>query len=110
MEIDDNVDFHRRVWIAQRAGWFVIGILIIAALLGFFGSGPFSRTSAQGGGLRIEYDRFARFQQPTKVQSVFYDARPANEIELSRRYFDSVQIEQITPAPSAVESAGASLI
>ena len=96
MEIDADLSFHRRVWIAQRIGWFLVGLLIIAALLGFFGSGPVSRASVQGNGLRIEYERFARKQQPTKILFAIYGARPQSQLELSRAYFDSVQIEQIT--------------
>lgn len=109
MEIDVDVPFQRRVWIGQRVGWFVIGILIITALLGFFGSGPMSRASAQGDGLSIEYERFARLQQPTKLRFMLLTAGPA-QVELSHRYFKSVQIEQVTPEPSSVESAGEWLI
>jgi hypothetical protein len=109
MEIDVDVPFQRRVWIGQRVGWFVFGILIITALLGFFGSGPMSRASAQGDGLSIEYERFARLQQPTKLRLMLLTAGPA-QVELSHRYFKSVQIEQITPEPSGVESAGEWLI
>jgi hypothetical protein len=108
MGIDAEIDFQRRVWIAQRVGWVVIGILILTATLGLFGSGWLSRASAHGGGLRIEYERFARLQQPTKIRLVLSGQTP--QVALHRRYFDSVQIEQITPEPSAVESAGEWLI
>jgi hypothetical protein len=104
MEIDADVQFQHRVWIGQRVGWFVIGTLIITALLGFFGSGPMSRASAQGDGLSIEYERFARLQQPTKLRLMLLTAGPA-QIEIGHRYFKSVQIEQITPEPSGVETA-----
>ncbi|MGH7852538.1 MAG: hypothetical protein ACREP3_03810 [Candidatus Binatia bacterium] len=110
MEIDADFNFQRRFWVAQRVGWFFFALLIIAALVGFFGTGPMSRASAQGPGLRIEYERFARLQQPTKIRFVLYEARSASQIELSGGYFDAVQIEQITPLPSAVESAGDRLV
>ena len=109
MEIDAEIQFQRRFWIGQRVGWFVIGILNIAAILGFFGGGPMSRASAQGGGFSIEYERFVRLQQPTKIRLVLSTGGPA-QVELSHRYFESVQIEQITPEPSGVESAGDWLI
>lgn len=108
MEIDAEVDFQHRVWIAQRVGWFVIGILILTAILGLFGSGWLSGASVDGSGLRIEYERFARLQQPTRIRLMLSGQTP--QVALHRRYFDSVQIEQITPEPSAVESAGEWLV
>lgn len=110
MEINGDIEFQRRVWFVQRVGWFAIVILTIAAILGFFGNGWLSRASAQGGGLRIEYERFARYQTPTKLRLLLSDAGETTQVEFSRRYLDSVQVEQITPEPNAVESIGEWLI
>jgi hypothetical protein len=110
MDIDNDVAFQRRVWVAQRIGWSVIGILIVIAALGYFGGGPFSRSSAQGGGMTIEYERFARLRQPTKLRFVLDSAPGGGALAVSRAYFDSVQIEQITPKPSAVRSGGEWLV
>lgn len=79
-------------------------------MLGFFGGGSVSRASGQASGLKIEYERFARFHQPTKLRITLPAGGDTTQVELSRRYFDSVQIEQITPEPSAVESADEVLI
>lgn len=110
MDIDADIHFQRRAWAAQRIGWFFFGVLIIAALLGFFGGGSMSRASGEASGLKMEYERFARFQQPTKLRLMFSADGDAAEIEISRRYLDAVHIEQITPAPSVVESADDFLI
>jgi hypothetical protein len=110
MEIDVDVNFQRRAWVVQRVGWVLIAIVLGIAALGFFGTGLVSRASAQADGLRLEYDRFARFKQPTKIQFSLDAAKADIQLALSRRYLESVQIEQITPEPSKVESAGEWLI
>jgi hypothetical protein len=109
MEIDADVEFQRRSWVAQRIGWWLIALAVIAALLGSFGGGPLSRTSAVGDGLRLQYERFSRLQRSTTVR--FSLGSEANsQIAFSRRYIDAVRIEQIIPEPSEVAAAGEWLI
>ncbi len=104
MEIDADVGFQRRVWAVQRIGWFFFAVLIVTALLGFFGSGPASRAAVQGSGLEVEYERFARFQNRTKIRLAFFTTGET-KVQLSRGYLDSVEIEQVAPEPIAVEVA-----
>ena len=108
MHMDADVNFQRRIWAAQRIGWFVIGIVILAALAGSFGNGPISRASAQGDGLRVHYERFARLQQPTQVR--FSLGPTIAHLAVSRRYVDAVHVEQIIPEPSEVAATGEWLI
>lgn len=110
MEIDADMDFQSRLWTAQRVGWLIIGIAIIAAIGGVFGTGPFSRASTQSGGLRVEYERFGRLQQPMKLRFVLSEAKQGLQVALSRAYLDSLLVEQIVPQPSEVEAAGPWLV
>jgi hypothetical protein len=110
METVDDVKFQRRMWAAQRVGWVITAVAIIIALAGVFGTGPVSRASAQSGTFRVDYERFARLQQPTKITFSLSAANDDIQLAFSRRYLDSVQIERITPRPSKVESAGKWLV
>jgi hypothetical protein len=60
--IEQDLRFQRRTWVAQRVGWGVIACVLVAALLGLLGSGPFaSRTlDSTQGGFRLEYELFLR--------------------------------------------------
>ena len=40
LEIDEDLPFQRREWFAERVAWAVMALLIAAALLGLFGTGP----------------------------------------------------------------------
>jgi hypothetical protein len=86
MEIETDLEFQRRVWRVPRVGWLIIGAAVVAALLGLFGTGPLSRASTDGGGLTVEYDRFARREQThaappcpaaIEVRCAGFDCRPA---------------------------------
>ena len=81
-----------------------MALVVIAALLGLFSTGPLSSTTAQdaAGSLRIEYDRFERFLAPSTLRVAFPAAAGANgtvSLRLSRSYLESVQIERIQPEP-----------
>lgn len=103
MEIDSEIQFQQRVWAAQRIGWIIIGALVVAALAGVFGQGPVSRAVAQGGAVRIEYERFIRLQQATRLRFVLPVSD--NEMALHRQYLEAFRVEQITPEPREVEAS-----
>lgn len=102
LDIDENIAFQRREWRAQRIGWWLLALFVAAGLAGLFGGGPLSSasTAAPGGALRIEYERFIRRGALTRIAVHLDTAAPAvQELRLSREYFDSVRIQQVTPAP-----------
>ena len=70
LQIDQDPDAQRHHWIAERVGWTVITLVILAALLGLFGSGWLSEASVgtPEGALRLEYSRFGRFLAPTTLR------------------------------------------
>lgn len=102
--------FQNREWITQRIGWLVIGLLLLAALLGAFGSGPVSSSSVSGPGLRLEYERFGRVQKPTSLRFYLADTQETATVWISRHYLHSVQVDHITPQPQKVEYDGHWLI
>ena len=57
LEVGQDLDFQRREWAVQRVGWGAMALVILAALLGLFGSsGPLSRaaTNAADDLVRLE--------------------------------------------------------
>jgi hypothetical protein len=88
----------------QRVAWAVMGALVLGALLGLFGQGPLSGATADDPSLplRVEYDRFGRYQSPLTLRIRF--TPPAERpgpifLWLSRDYLRHVQIQRITPEP-----------
>ena len=114
LEIDQDLAFMRRSWIAQRAGWLGMGIILVLAVAGVFGSGPFSRSEGGVPGLlHVGYQRFARCQAPhTLTVRLEPAATRTGEVRLwvDRRYLADSRVDAVTPPPTRVEAAGDRLV
>ncbi|GBD16097.1 hypothetical protein HRbin26_00992 [bacterium HR26] len=109
LEIEEDLDFQRRMWRVQQIGWALLVLVVVAALLGLFGKGPLSRAVAGGTGVSftVEYERFGRYKAPMRM-TVHIGPGVAQQgqirLWLAREYLDAVQIQQIVPEPVDVLS------
>ena len=110
IELDENAEFQKREWLVQRVGWAVMGLIVLAALLGLFGRGPLARAVVGGEGdpLRVEYDRFTRHASPTtlkiRLTPGVADEDGTIRLWLDREYMQAVQVEEISPEPESMEA------
>jgi len=114
LEIEQDPGFLRRSWRVQRAGWIGMGAMLVLALAGLLGSGPLSRRDVTiPGFLRVEYQRFARYDAPQTL-TVRLEPAATNaayvRVWLDRRYLDGSKVETISPPPIRVEDAGDRLV
>jgi hypothetical protein len=102
LEINQDLQFQRRMWNAERIGWSAMAMLLTGALLGLFGNGPLSGTTGSDGSLIVEYQRFGRHQAPLQLR-VHVQAGLAKDdslsFQLDRAFVSDVQITRITPKP-----------
>jgi hypothetical protein len=108
LEIPEDLPFQRREWLIERVAWAVMALLIAAALLGLFGTGPLSRTTAgdKAGPLWLEYERFARLLAPAPLRVHLGPGAERDGIVrvwIDRRYIDSLELQQVTPQPDSTE-------
>jgi hypothetical protein len=111
LEIDQDLDFQRGEWRVQRVLWVAGAILLVLALLGLFGTGPISSTTAESadGSVTVDYHRFVRHDGRASLAFQVSNEQATNgEIELwiSQDYINNVQVEDISPQPQEVRSAG----
>jgi hypothetical protein len=109
LQIDDDLRFQRRTWRIQRIGWIAFALLVLAGLLGVFGSGPLSRAEATGEGVRIEYDRFARLQSSATLRITIDPAAVrdgAIRLVLAGDYIHNAQIQYSTLPVHGIASDG----
>lgn len=106
LQLDEDIAFQRREWVAQRVGWGLMNLVVLLALLGFFGPGRFSSALAgkEHGSLWVEYNRWARFQTPQRLH-LHWTARAADadgvvRIWVNKDYFVGNTLEQIVPEPT----------
>ncbi|QDV34840.1 hypothetical protein [Tautonia plasticadhaerens] len=108
LQIQTDPRFQRTMFAVQRAAWAVMAALLLAALLGLFGSGPVSRATAGGGGapLLLEFERFARLDAETTLRARI-EAAPGPDgtirIRIDEGYLRDVQVRRITPEPDHAE-------
>lgn len=110
LEIVQDLEFQRRAWKVQRISWLGLGLILLGALAGVFGSGPLSQgiVSSQNDSLQLEYDRFGRFQAPAKLNIVLGAGTEQNgqvKVWLSRSYLEKTEVQQISPQPDWVEAS-----
>jgi hypothetical protein len=109
LEINEDFAYQERAWVVQRVGWGVLGLLILAGLLGLLGSGWFSNAKAgeQTDRLWLEYERFERFQSPARLRVHLGSSAGKDgfvRVWLKRSYLENVQLHQVTPQPESVEA------
>jgi hypothetical protein len=109
LEIEQDHDFQRLYWRLQRVGWMILPLVLVAALLGLFGSGPLAHATvgAPGAPLRIEFDRLGRFEAPTTLTAFLRpSARRTGEaiLHLDQGFSDHFQIESVQPTPGRTEA------
>lgn len=104
LEINQDLEFQRRMWKAERIGWSAMAMLLVGALLGLFGNGPLSWTTASDESLMVEYQRFGRHQAPLQLR-VHLQADLVKDdmlfFQFDRAFLADVQLTRITPKPVA---------
>ncbi|HEX8180034.1 MAG TPA: hypothetical protein VF525_10870 [Pyrinomonadaceae bacterium] len=111
LEIEQDLPYQERAWRRQRIWWVLLTLLLIAALLGVFGTGVLSRAEAgaRSAPVWLEYERFARAQAETNTLRFHLAPAAATNgqvrLWLSRAYLEHVQVLSVTPEPATVETA-----
>jgi hypothetical protein len=103
-QIDEDLQFQHREWKIQRVGWGAMALVIMAALLGVFGTGPLSSATLETEGLRLEHERFCRLQRNTELRFTIGGTGDPVLLLIGREYLDRVMIERITPEPGKAEA------
>lgn len=110
LEIDQDLSFERREYVVQRIGRAAMVLIVVAALLGYAGTGPLSLTQTESstGSLGVIYERFGRRGHSTDI-TLHVDGSVAENGEIdvwvSSDYLDRMQLDGITPQPDQAASA-----
>ena len=105
LQIEEDMAFQRRDWTAERMGWGVMALVIIAALLGLFAVGPLSWTTSTdpSGLLRVDYGRIQRQTAPASLKldvGLAATADGAIELQADRTFLEAFDINSMQPEPA----------
>jgi hypothetical protein len=113
--IPEDMDFQYRNWRAERIGWTVMTVAVVAGLLGVFARGIVSdgRIASNGATFTVEYERFAH-----KTARTYFTVRirgsstPEVRLRLNRAFVETYDIEVLQPQPlrATASAAGVELV
>lgn len=109
LDISQNMDVQWRIWKMQRMGWGIMALAILSILLGLTGRGPLSNASAgqTGAPLRLEYERFGRYEAPTSLRIHLGSTLAKTDkirLWISRDYMEKVRIDHVSPEQESVKA------
>jgi hypothetical protein len=105
LQVEQHDAFQRREWAAQRIGWVLMALLVLAGLLGLLGGpGVLSSSTATGadGALQVEYQRLGHLEADDVVNvTVAPDAVTGDsvDVDLAGSWVQAMDIDGITPEP-----------
>lgn len=107
LEVDQDVRFEKLEWRGQILGRVLMVLIVLGALLGFFGAGPLSLEEARDetGNLSVIYEHFGRRGATTNLTVAIDSAAFTSgetEVWLSSDYLGQMQVDAVTPPPDQV--------
>ena len=100
LEVDEDLEFQKREWVAQRVGLGLLYVFVLAAAFGATGmGGVLSRGEAgrREEPLFVEYERFVRRGAASTVRLHLRASPGEVKFWVSAPYFEHVRVESIAP-------------
>jgi hypothetical protein len=115
LDLETDARFQRSEWRAQRIGWIIWSLIVVAACLGLLGPGWLSDREAisADGGLTVGYDRFLHYHHPSQLTITCHGVHLDSDafgISVARSLLDQMQILRIDPEPVHSQVADNSVI
>ncbi len=101
LEISQDLDYERKSKKFRQVSAVVWAAIVVAALLGLFGTGSLSDASMSEGELEVEYERFTRFGTTTELSIESGAGEGKTNIAISRSYLAELEISDILPQPDS---------
>lgn len=114
LEVRQHDAFQQREWRAQRVGWGLLGLFVLAGLLGLLGRGPLSSTELRAGSglLQLEHLRIGHLEADEAL-TLTVDPRAVDgssvTLVLQGSWPAAVDIQGIVPEPESQTATPAGL-
>lgn len=102
----------RREWRVERIGWAIMGLIVLAGLLGLFGGGALAHRKVASGALTLSFERIVRSNAPTSLSLTIGGAAHPDTIRiwLTQDYLSAVQLQHMVPQPARSYSESGRLV
>jgi len=112
MPIKENFRWVRREWLIQRAGEYLLILLVILGACGLFSKGVLSDSSTRSpdGTIQVEYERFGRVESNMDMR-IRYNAPTGDRfsVTIGGGALDNLQIQTLQPQPLEAVTTGSDL-
>lgn len=107
LELPQDARFQRRSWAIERAAWVGYALLLLAAALGVFGSGPLSSIHIRepNDALRVDTERFARLDADLtlRIEALVHSGSTTATLAFDEKYIRDMHVESVVPEPAEVQ-------
>jgi hypothetical protein len=105
--LHETMPFQRREWVVQRIGWTLMGLVLLAGLLGVFGGGPLAHRTSANAALAVEYDWLTRRDSQTswKLTPRTPPVDGRHRVALDANWAQHIRINAIQPEPESARLA-----
>ncbi len=104
LQVDSVDTFTGREWTAESLGWVLLGLALVAAMLGALGSGPLSsaRAVSPSGRMTLDYQRITHQEADDQVvvEVVGGAGTGTVTLQLGGEWLDGLDLRQVLPQPS----------
>jgi hypothetical protein len=106
LEVHEDRPWQETLWTAQRVGWAVMALIVLAALVGLTGKGgPIASASAETAGATILYPRITRWKSDDQLTVRLPPSASGKvDVELSKAFGELFAIRSVEPEPSEVQA------
>ena len=110
LEVSEDLDFQKKEWLAERCGWVMLLLFLLAACAGLMGGGLFSEATVESEdpAATVTYSRIVRRQTPRFLEIQFHAQTQPRQIAITSEVLENWSIQHVTPEPKSVSSDASS--
>lgn len=108
LAINEDFGYQQKEWVVQRIAWCGFALILLAALLGLFGHGAFSRRriSSADGSMVLDYQRFLQRHSPDSITLRMRHLGQGETLAvwIANSYLTNINLEVIVPNPNSTRA------
>ncbi|MFL5740843.1 MAG: hypothetical protein ACJ75B_11540 [Flavisolibacter sp.] len=104
LELEEDIPLQSKAWRLRRIAWCMLFAFVIAAAVGFFGTGTISHKKITTGTDTLQYEHFLRNEAQTEIK---IQTQPAavTSVSIPLQYMKHFQLEKVFPETNQVFEA-----
>lgn len=103
--LEKDLPFEKSEWPVLRIGWALMGMFLLAGILGFLGTGIFTEKKAATKDFVLHYDKYLRYSMSSEINLKTRGLGPDSSVFINSDYFRNVVMTEVNPEPATVDQS-----